>query len=191
MSAEARQLLDQVVGDLNVDYAGSKLFAGSRTDTPPVQLDPSFTGFGAADDSYYQGDDVILTVRADVDREVSYGMTADQAGFQELIGAFRAALEGDGSDDRGLLESALDLVGSALPRIADYRSELGARQVTLEQINRGHADAAVYLGQQISDVEATDLAEAVTRMTQDQLVVEASMATMARLSRLSLVDYLR
>jgi flagellar hook-associated protein 3 FlgL len=191
ITPEALQLLDQAVADLNVAVDGRHLFAGSHTDTPPVQLDPAFAAFGDPDDTYYQGDDVALTVRADVDREITYGMTADQAGMQELIGALRAAIEGDGSDDRALLESALALVGSALPKLADDRAELGARQVALEVVDRGHADAEVYLQQRISDIEDVDLAEAVTRLTQDQLVMESSMATLARLSRVSLLDYLR
>lgn len=191
ISAEVQQLLEQAVGDLNVDFDGKYLFAGSKTDTAPVVLDPTFAGFGGADDTYYQGDALELSVRADSGREVTYGMTADRSGFQELIGALRAALEGDGSDDRAMLESALDLVNAALPEIAGYRSELGVRGSALEQINLAHSDAEVYLQRQISDIEDVDLTAAITRMTQDQMVVEASMATIARLSQVSLADYLR
>lgn len=191
ISTEVQHLLEQAVGDLNADFNGSYLFAGSRTDTAPVALDPAFAGFGSADDTYYQGDAVALSVRADTGREVTYGMTADRSGFQELIGALRATLEGDGSDDRAMLESALDLVNAALPEIAGYRSELGVRGASLEQINLAHSDAEVYLQRQISEIEDVDLTEAITRMTQDQMVVEASMATIARLSQVSLADYLR
>jgi hypothetical protein len=124
------------VSDLNVDFAGAHLFSGTRTDTAPVLLDPAFAGFGGPDDTYYQGDAVTLSVRADAGREVVYGMTADRAGFEELIGA--------------------------LPKVADYRSELGAGQAALERINLGHDDAEVYLERQISDIENVDLTEATT-----------------------------
>ncbi len=191
LSAEAEQLLDQAVADLNVDLAGQHLFSGSRTDTTPVVLDPTFSAFGSPDDTFYQGDDVNLTVRADDNREVTYGMTANQPGFQELIGAMRAAIEGDGSKDPTLLNSALDLLNSAMPKISGYRSEIGARQNALDRINDGHADAELYLQKQVSDIQDVDMTDAITRMTQDQMVVESSMATIARLSQLSLVDFLR
>lgn len=191
ISAELRHLLEQAVSELNVDFNGRHLFSGSRTDTPPVALDPAFAGLGGPDDTYYQGDAVTLTVRADDDREVAYGMTADRPGFQELIGALRAALAGDAADDRAMLESALDLVNAALPKLADYRSEVGAAQATLEQINRGYDDAEVYLERQISDIENVDLTEAITRMSQDQMVIESAMATIARLSQVTLADFLR
>lgn len=191
ISAELQQLLEQAVSDLNVDFNGRYLFSGTRTDTAPVVLDAAFAGFGGPDDTYYQGDAVTLSVRADTDREVAYGMTADRPGFEELIGALRTALEGDGNDDRALLESALQLVNLALPKISDHRSALGAAQAALEQINRGHGDAEVYLEHQISDIENVDLTEAITRMSQDQMVLESAMATIARLNQVSLVDFLR
>ena len=191
ISSELQHLLEQAVSDLNIDFNGRHLFSGTRTKTAPVALDPAFAGFGGPDDTYYQGDAVVLTVRADTNREVAYGMTADRPGFHELIGALRAALEGDGTDDRGLLESALDLVAAALPKIGDYRSELGAAQAALEQINRGHGDAEVYLERQISDIENVDLTEAITRMSQDQMVIESAMATIARLNQVTLADFLR
>ena len=92
------------------------------------------------------GDPIVLrcrlTVRADAERDVAYGMTADRPGFEELIGALRTALAGDATDDRALLESALELVNGALPKVADYRSELVAGQAALERINLGHCCAA-------------------------------------------------
>ena len=62
---EIQHLLEQAVGDLNVDFAGRYLFSGTRTDTAPVELDPAFAGSGGPDDTYYQGDAVALSVRAD------------------------------------------------------------------------------------------------------------------------------
>jgi flagellar hook-associated protein 3 FlgL len=191
ITPEIQHLLEQAVSDLNVDFAGQYLFSGTRTDTAPVVLDPAFGGFGGPDDTYYQRDAVTLTVRAEAEREVAYGMTADRAGFEELIGALRTALAGDAADDRALLESALELVNTALPKVADYRSEIGAGQAALERINLGHGDAEVYLERQISDIENVDLTEAITRMSQDQMVIESAMATIARLNQITLADYLR
>ena len=191
ITPELQHLLEQAVSDLNADFNGRFLFSGTRTDTAPVALDPAFAGFGGPDDTYYQGDGVALSVRADANREVAYGMTADRPGFQELVGALRAALEGDASNDRALLESALGLVNAALPKVADYRSALGAGQAALERINFGHGDAEVYLERQISDIENVDLTAAITRMTQDQMVIESAMATIARLNQVTLADFLR
>jgi flagellar hook-associated protein 3 FlgL len=187
----AELLLEQVVSGLNTDLDGRFLFAGSRTDAAPVVLDQAFAGFGGPDDTYYQGDQIEVTFRADADVSLTYGMTADRQGFRDLVGALRTVIDADAIDDRAMLESALDLINQALPRLGDYRAELGARQARLEDINLIHSNADVYLQRQISDIEDVDLAEAVTRMTQDQILVESAMATIGRLSQLSLVDFLR
>jgi flagellar hook-associated protein 3 FlgL len=72
ITPELEHLLEQAVSDLNVDFAGRHLFSGTRTDTAPVALDPAFAGLGGPDDTYYQGDTLALSVRADAEREVAY-----------------------------------------------------------------------------------------------------------------------
>jgi flagellar hook-associated protein 3 FlgL len=49
----------------------------------------------------------------------------------------------------------------------------------------------LYLRHQISGIEDVDITEAISRLSQDQMVLEATMATVARLSQLSLADFLR
>jgi flagellar hook-associated protein 3 FlgL len=190
LTTEVGQLLDQAVASLNAEIDGSYLFAGARTATRPVQLDPSFVAAGAPDTSYYQGDALELTVMADAKVAVTYGITADRAGFQELIGALRTFIEADAIDDRTTLAGALSLVNDALPKIADYRAEIGSGQRRLEQINDMHRDAQVYLERRIGDVENIDIAAAVTRLTQDQVLLESAMASLSRINQLSLANYL-
>ncbi|HEX6141279.1 MAG TPA: flagellin [Geminicoccaceae bacterium] len=78
-----------------------------------------------------------------------------------------------------------------LPKLAEYHTEVGGRQARLDDVNLIHSNAEVYLQRQISEVEDVDLADAVTRMTQEQIVIESAMATIGRLSQLSLADFLR
>ena len=190
MNAELRSLLDQAVALLNTDMDGRYLFGGSRTDEKPVVLDPAFLNFGAIDDSYYQGDTVTVSVRADVNIEVSHSMSADLEGFRELIGGLRGLVSGDVTDDRTVLENSLGLIHDSLGKIADYQADLGSRQAQLDRINARHADTAVYLGNRISEIEDVDLTLAISKLAQDQLLLEGAMATIGRLNQLSLVDYL-
>jgi flagellin-like hook-associated protein FlgL len=52
-------------------------------------------------------------------------------------------------------------------------------------LNLGQGDA------KLSDIENVDLTQAITRMTQDQMVIESAMATIARLNQVTLADFLR
>ena len=190
MSPEFESLLDQAVGLLNSDMEGRYLFGGSRTDRSPVALDPAFVNFGMADDTYYQGDDIELHVRADTNVEIAYSMSADRSGFQELIGGLRGLITGDQLDDSDMLENSLGLIHDSLGKIADYQAEIGTRQNLLDRINVRHADTELYLENRISEIEDIDVTEAITRLARDQIMLESAMATISRLNQMSLVDFL-
>lgn len=190
LGPEFEGLLDQAVALLNSDLDGRHLFGGSKTDQSPVVLDPAFTAFGSADGTYYRGDDLVLSVRADVDIEITTTMSADREGFRDLIGALRGVINGDVLDDRDVLENSLGLVKESLGKISEYQAELGIHQAQLEQINQRHVDTEIYLENRISEIEDVDLTEAITRLAQDQILLESAMATLGRLNQLSLVDYI-
>ncbi|MCZ6722076.1 MAG: flagellin [Proteobacteria bacterium] len=192
LSLIAQNLLDSVGSLLNSDEDGRFLFSGSMTDTPPVQFPvPDPASFGVLDNNYYQGDNIQLTVRADVNLTVTYGMGADRIGFQRIIGALKAAVEGHATNDKGLIESALSLVNTAIADLADYRNELGNTLLTLDDTNSRHRDFVVYLDNQISNIEDVDITEAIIRLTENQTILEASFLTVSRLSNLNLSDFLR
>lgn len=187
---EFESLLDQAVALLNTDMDDRYLFGGSRTDEQPIVLDPNFANFGLPDDTYYQGDELDITVRADLNIDVSHSMSANLEGFQELIGGIRGLINGDVLDDPVVLENSLGLIHESLGKIADYQAELGSRQSQLDRINQRHTDAEVYLENRISEIEDVDITEAITRLADDQVLLEGAMATIGRLNQLSLVDFL-
>ena len=190
VTPEFENLLEQATAFLNDDMDGHYLFGGSQTARKPVELDPAFTAFGSADNTYYQGDDLVLSTRVDIDVEITTTMSADLEGFQELIGGLRGLINGDTLDDEVVLENSLGLVHDSLSKIADYQAELGIRQAQLDRVDQRHADAEVYLGNRISEIEDVDITEAITRLAEDQVLLEAAMATVARMNQLNLVDFL-
>lgn len=190
VAPEFENLLEQATAFLNDDMDGHYLFGGSQTARKPVELDPAFTAFGSADSTYYQGDGLILSTRVDIDVEITTTMSADLEGFRELIGGLRGLINGDTLDDEVVLENSLGLVHESLTKIADYQAELGIRQAQLDRVDQGHADAEIYLGNRISEIEDVDITEAITRLAEDQVLLEAAMATIARMNQLNLVDFL-
>ena len=190
VAPEFENLLDHAVALLNEDMDGRYLFGGSQTARRPVELDPAFANFGSADDTYYQGDELELRTRVDIDVEITTTMSADLEGFQELIGGLRGLVNGDVLDDETVLENSLGLVHESLTKIADYQAELGLRQSLMERIEQRHIDAEIYLENRISGIEDVDITEAISRLAEDQVILESAMATLARMNQLNLVDYL-
>ncbi len=190
LDTELDTMLEQIEARLNLRVDGRYLFAGSRTDTKPVEIpDPPPT---TADSStYYQGDEIRLKVRAEADIEIEYGIPASDSAFERLIGAIGLARRGHLANDRGDLENALDLLGQAVEKLSDLRGELGSKRSRLEAVIDIQRGDAVYFDDIINRLENTDISEAMSRLAQDRTVLEASYVTISRISQLSIADFLR
>lgn len=190
LDREAATLLSEAASQLNLRLDERYLFAGSRADAPPVSLpDPPPTA--AAPTTYYKGDAVVQSVRADRDVEIPYSLTADNPAFAKLIGALGKTQEAHVANDREGLRTALDMMDAAVGELAELRGETGATSARLEVIAEGQRRSMLYLDEIVSRIEDTNVPEAMTRIVQDQGTLEAAYMTVSRLSRLSLADYLR
>lgn len=187
---EIQGMLAEVQGLLNTKLDGRYLFAGSRTDAPPVAIpSPPPTGTDAA--LYYSGDSQKLAARVEVGVEVSYGVTADEQGFVDLIGALGQALSGDALDDRDLLQQALDRSGAAIEALATRQGMLGMATARIETTMQAQTGSSGYLGELIGRIIDTDTAAAYTQIANDTASLEASYLLTSKLSQLTLADYLR
>ncbi|MHA1158749.1 MAG: flagellin [Alphaproteobacteria bacterium] len=121
-------------------------------------------------------------------------MTVSEPGFEKLFRALymvRNANVSTGNIDRATLESALGLAIEAVREIPDIRSTIGSDRLALEQMKNRHQDFVVYSGDAIDQIETVDIAAAVARLSSDQVQLEASYMLTARLSQLTLANFLR
>jgi flagellar hook-associated protein 3 FlgL len=196
---EAQNMLAEVAKQLNIKIGDRYLFAGSKTDTPPVDL--SAAGFTApptvypstADTGYYQGDSAQLTTRAADDFDLTYGVTGDEGGFEQIIRALNltASVTITPSVDRNRLQDALDVVNQAVSNLPTIRSRIGTAQNALDSANEVHADMSTYLDQSITNLTSVDITEAATKMSSEQVLLQASYMTISQLGQLSLANFMR
>ncbi len=188
----ARNLLDEVTGQLNTKDNGRFIFSGARTNTQAVRVPvPDPASFGTPDSTYYDGDSLQLTARIDETVTVTYGMTADRQAFQDAIGALKGAIEGDATNNTALLRTSLALAKSAIDTLASYRAEIGSDLETVGRANLRNGDLLVFIEQRIGDIENVDVPATVAQLAIEQTILQASYLTLARVSSLSLVDFLR
>jgi flagellar hook-associated protein 3 FlgL len=197
LPTEATNQLNEVVSLLNEQFDGRYLFAGSMTNTTPVDL-TAFSGPApsvyptSADTDYYQGDSLQLAVHADVNNDVTYGVTADESAFEEIIRALRLASTATMNPvDTDRLDEALRVVNKSIDALPDIRSRIGVTISTLEKVNSKHGNFQSFTEKSIIDIEHVDVAEAMTRLASEQTMLEASYLTVSRLFSVSLVTYLR
>lgn len=195
MPTQAQAMLNQVTALLNVEEDGRYLFAGSRTDTAPVvqsglplnYIIPTSDGDA---NGYYVGDAVQFSVRADESFDLQYGINAGEQGFERVIRSLHMMVIGT-PNSRPTMDDALKVVNQAIDSMADVRTRIGTVRATLARINQMHEDFQLFTAKTISDIENVDITKVITNMAADQTAVEASFMTIARLSRLSLTNFLR
>jgi flagellar hook-associated protein 3 FlgL len=155
---------------------------------------PGDPGYDPTNPGFYEGDNTKLSVRIDPNATVNYGVTADEPGFEKLFRALymvRNANVTPGNIDRATLESALGLAIEAIQDIPDIRSRIGSDRLALEQMKGRHLDFNVYSNEAINQIESVDIVAAVARLSTEQVQLEASYMLTARLSQLTLANFLR
>lgn len=183
---------------LNTQHEDRYLFAGAQTNNPAVDLsDVAYTpqaglpGTFTADFDYYQGDTVQLAVRSDETFETTYGITADEPAFEQMLRALSYMDYAGANLDDSVLEEAYSLMKSAVDGLSDIRGRIGASTKVLEAAKNGHEDYLTYSTNLVSTLEDVDVAEATTHLAQDEVQLKASYLSLSRISELNLLQYLR
>jgi flagellar hook-associated protein 3 FlgL len=89
------------------------------------------------------------------------------------------------------MASALQQLEQTSDHLLQVRAEIGSRLSSLETAQDARADHDVELKRMASDLRDLDYAEAIARMNQQLVGLEAAQASYSRISQLSLFDYLR
>jgi flagellar hook-associated protein 3 FlgL len=158
-----------------------------------TQVRPDDTGYDSSNPSYYRGAKDTLSVRIADDMTVDYGITADDPAFEKLIRALYTVKNANvtpGNIDSATLETALGLAVESIVELPVIVSEVGASRLTFQNFKNRHEDFLVFTQETVSQIENVDIAEAVARLSSEQLLLEASYTLIAQLRQLSLANFL-
>jgi flagellar hook-associated protein 3 FlgL len=179
------------------DANGAYLFSGSRVFTPPFERQPD-------GEVIYQGDETVNLVEVGDQRQLRANRTGTQVfdrvvrinedggasgvsffqGIQDLVDAVRTS-------DRQLMNRGIaelsdlsDGVSLSIARVGSDMNVVTGQRAVLEETR-------LQLQLVLSEAEDLDYTEAVTKMQKQMLALEASQASFAQISRLSLFEYIR
>jgi len=89
-----------------------------------------------------------------------------------------------------LLETTLMTLDFAQTSISEVRSEIGGRLNTIDNVENLHADVDLVSQDILSQLQDVDFAEAVSRLSLESLLLEASQQSFAQINRLTLFNSL-
>ncbi len=193
INAYGQTRLDDLASLMNLQQDGRYLFAGSITDTAPVDVSAlsAPASPSSADTSYYQGDGDIAAVRIGKQQSISYGVTADSAAFEKALRAANivASLTASPLDETALSE-AYDLATAALDELLAVQGSLSLSANRLETAHQSKQDDVTVITERVSDVKSVDVAAVAAEVTQYETQLQASYSAIASISKVSLLDYL-
>ena len=209
LAAQAQGLLDQIVDLLNVRDESRFLFSGGNIRSLPVDLNngvytpPVVPPFPAvADTNWYGGDNVTQQARVDEGLVIDYGIRANNPAIERVIRAFDAISEitftspptaaevTAMTDAIALLTQALDTPPTGEQTIGALFAQTQLQRTILDDLKTKHENFAAFAEKNIADIEQVDSAEAISILNTEQVALEASFVTIARVQQVSLVNFL-
>jgi len=188
------------VDALNAKHEGRFLFAGARTDTKPVNAE-TLSDLTAAPTvtSLFTNDKLKAASRLDDYTVVETGFLADELGTNVLeafksVQAFQEATPFGGQltdAQRSFLEGIVGSFQSANADATNAAARNGSLQLRVDTHVTSQKDQADSLEQIIGKRTDVDMAEAITKLQQAQLSVQASAQVISQLRGVSLLDLLK
>lgn len=196
LAAEVDSLLERMTAAGNTQLNGQYLFGGTASGAPPFQL----TAAAGTTTVTYQGTAerarVLIGPGQTVENRYAGDQVFQQAGgdaFQALID-LRDVLKDPNLTDAGkaaALTPRLAAVDAARDAIGETRAEQSSHLATLEVLKDRTVDLKYAADTRAGDLGSTDYAEAVVRMNEQQVALQATMAVTAKLLSPSLLDFIR
>lgn len=194
-------LFQRFVSLLNSSVDGKYVYSGTRTNVPPVNIVDltDLSGLASVSDAF-DNNTLKQSINIDDDEKVQFGFLAsDMASdiFQTLkdlmanpLGPFDGALTPDQSN---FLKNEIGRAGGLIDSAMAMTSITAANGRVARQVENAvvrHEESQVFIKTFIGHIEDVDLADAVSRLTMNQLQSQATARVVSQLTKLSLLDYI-
>lgn len=194
IATELNSIRDDLIGLANSrDSAGHALFGG---DAPGQAY-----GLGPGGIPIYQGTPAISDLPLGDGQSVKRGITGPQflefsvngspSDLFAVIKGLSDDLKGAAADPAQAARDALGALDTGLETITTQQTVLGARLNWIDLITQRSVETGLQRSTEEADLGGTDMALAVSQLQQTMTILEASQASFARLSSLSLFSLLR
>jgi flagellar hook-associated protein 3 FlgL len=194
IGVEMKALRDQLLSLGNTrDDSGNYLFSGTRVNTPAFAED-------ANGNVVYQGDQTQTRIPAGVERTVQFTRAGTDVFSRvvrddgQAVGFFDALdqmIDGINTSRTGKIQQGIADITQMHNSLTLSQAQNGSDQVVVQSQLDVLDENILRIKSTLSQIEDLDYAEAVARMNKEMLGMEAAMGSFAKISGLSLFDYIR
>lgn len=186
LTAEIDSLRDQIVSSANTDYQGMYLFGGTQTTQPPyaVQTDKSVT---------YQGNSNSFQVQVGRNSTLQVQVPGSQA-FSGSVNVFDTVQQLSNAitaGDNSAVQAQLTNLQKYFDSLSVVRAQVGSLSNQAQSMQSDLQNYELARAADQSRIQNADLAQVTTDFSQTQTALQAAMAVGARISQISLLDYVK
>lgn len=187
IAKEIEQIYNQVLSSANTKVNGKYIFAGYNNSTAPYSSDGTYNGTYPG--GYMEVEvDSGSTVSINIPGYMVFGSSAYGTNILGTLESLQTALENNNTDGIGTAMNTLD---SALDQLNNTRAEAGAKTNRLDISKSYLSKLKLDLTDFKSQTEDADLTEVITRLTQQQNIVEVSRASVSMVLQQSIMNFLK
>lgn len=194
IAAQLRGIVDDLVSLANSkDARGGPLFGAATGDTAVTRDAAGVVSFAGTGDPVAIPVGEGTTVQPSESAERIFGGLPAGAGAADIFAvltSFAIALEAGGSV-AAVAGQALTGVNASIDQVNSARGSIGARGARLDLESARLDSTALSREAERSGIEDTDLPTAIIELQKTTTILQATQASLGRLSSLSLFDYLR
>jgi flagellar hook-associated protein 3 FlgL len=195
---EIQGLKDQLISLGNTQIGGKYIFGGFVSDQPPfVTTDGVPSATDVAGD--FKGTDDQINIQ--IDRQsfvaINYsggrllrGGTPPGSSGIDIIGTLDGLITALNSNDTDSVRSSIDSINSSMQQIQAAQGDVGARENRLEKAGETLAGTRDYLTKALSGKQDADFTQVLSDLTKQQTAYQATLASTAMFSKISLLDYM-
>ena len=182
IGAEVSQLIEAMSQDAGAKVGDDYVFSGFSVDKPPYQV----TGDGQV--GAYQGDHGVVLARIGQSSTMQINLSGD-AVFQPALDALKQ-LQTDLNSGQLVQQTTIGQISDALQTMVQAQATVGARENRLDDAKTSQQALQTTNQALLSQLVDTDMASAITELTQRQTTYQASLEVTAKVMQTTLLDYL-
>ncbi|WP_068783809.1 flagellar hook-associated protein FlgL [Paenibacillus phocaensis] len=191
IAQEVDQLYKQLVSLGNSQFKGKYIFNGERVNEQPYPSDPANTAYSLdqGEVDYQIGAGIYISVNLLGDKV--FGASGDAAGLFAVVDSFKSALNDTSAAGTQAIQDIIPQLQKNLENVITAQAEVGGKQNRLEFTMSRLGDLNLNYQSLQSLTEDADMPSVITELKTAESIYQASLDTMARIIRPSLLDFLR
>ncbi len=182
---EVNQLTAQLAQLGNTQAGGKYIFGGFNNDTAPYDANGNFTG---------TEDAVNIQVGKNSQVAINYSggkLLNGTGGGVNIFTEMKNLSTALSTNDQAGVQGSLTTLDTALNQITTARADMGSRMNRLENSTTTMDSMNISMNADLSGTQNADIIKTYTDLTSQQTAYQASLTATAKISQLSLLNYLK